>query len=793
MAILNNNPLVGASGNQGGYNINNSLRFRASASAYLSRTPASATNRKTWTWSGWVKKSNVTTYNTLFFANAGGNTNIQIQFLDDNTLRLFQQFSGVDSFVLVPTQVFRDPSAWYHIVVAVDTTQATSSNRAKMYINGQQVTAFSTATYPSLNLDTTINSTVAHYVGHSPSGPYYLDGYMAEVNFIDGSAKVASDFGETDTTTGVWKPKAYSGTYGTNGFYLKFSDIATTSGSNAGLGKDFSGNSNYWTTNNISVTSGTTYDAMTDSPTNTSATVGNYCTINPLLDLQTYATYSEANLKVSTTASAGFSMRMQSKGTMAIPSSGKWYFAANASDCGIGMANDDPNRTQYGPSISTTHVRYQSGGEVLLNGSVYATVASFTSTDEVGLAIDMDALTVGVYKNGSLLTTVTGVTSGFTYYPMTIGNSSATAYTAFWNFGQRPFAYTPPSGYKTLNTFNLPTPTILQGNKYMDAKLYTGNGTSQTITTAASFKPDLVWIKGRSYADFHTWFDTVRGATKSISSDLTTAEVTRGTALTAFTSTGFTVGSDTLVNYNGQTTVAWQWQAGQGSSSSNTSGSITSTVSVNTTAGFSIVTYTGNGSSPVTIGHGLGVAPKFIIIKDRSVASSWVVQHTSLGWTQGFLGITTAAASTSTLFSNNTAPTSSVFTVGGYSNNNAENYVAYCWAEIAGFSAFGSYTGNGSTDGTFVYTGFRPKFVVIKVSSTTNSWEIFDTSRDTYNASGLRLFAESSSAEVDSRPYIDILSNGFKLRSTGTGINGSGSTYIFMAFAENPFKNSLAR
>jgi hypothetical protein len=535
---------------------------------------------------------------------------------------------------------------------------------------------------------------------------------------------------------------------------------------------------------------------MLDVPTNTSATVGNYCTINPLLDLQTYATYSEANLKIVTTASAGFSMRMNSKGTMSIPSSGKWYFAANASDCGVIIGSDDPNRTQYGSSLLPTNVRYQSGGDVLLNSTAYATIASFTITDEVAFAIDMDALTVGIYKNGSLLITVTGITAGFTYYPMTITNSSSTAYTAYWNFGQRPFAYTPPSGYKTLNTFNFPTPTILQGNKYMDATLYTSTGTSQVVVNQGQFKPDFVWTKVRGTTSNHTQVDSVRGADKFLVSNSTAAEGTDANYVTSFNSNGFSLGSS---NYSsGNTLVAWQWQAGQGSTSSNTSGSITSTVSVSTTAGFSVLTWTGNGSAGATIGHSLGVAPKWIIVKRRnSSGDDWLHYHTSLGATKS-IAFDTGAAITSSTRWNNTEPSSTLITLGTSTgvNGSGATYVAYCWAEIAGFSAFGSYTGNGSTDGPFVYLGFRPAFVMVKCSSSDQggnaSWRMYDDARNPSNVVNAEIYADLSNAEAtDTR--MDFTSNGFKIRATTTGINGSGATYIFMAFAENPFKNANAR
>jgi len=340
------------------------------------------------------------------------------------------------------------------------------------------------------------------------------------------------------------------------------------------------------------------------------------------------------------------------------------------------------------------------------------------------------------------------------------------------------------------------TPTIPAGNLFMNATLYTGNGGTQTVSNGpagASFTPDFIWIKNRtSGSEGQDWNDTVRGLNKQLYSNTTNQEYNSTDQITAFTSTGFTTGASGTTNANGNSLVAWMWKAG-GTAVSNTAGSITSQVSANTTSGFSIVTYTGNGTIPSTIGHGLGVAPQFIIIKDRSVISNWVVQHNSLGWTQGFLGISTVAATSSSAFSNNTAPTSSVFTVGAYSNNNSENYVAYCWAPIAGYSQFGSYTGNGSTDGPFIYTGFRPRFVMIKSSSATGAWELFDTSRNTYNVAQNWLLANTSDAEVSGTLLIDILSNGFKFRDSGSDNNTNGATYIYAAFAEVPFKFANGR
>jgi hypothetical protein len=332
----------------------------------------------------------------------------------------------------------------------------------------------------------------------------------------------------------------------------------------------------------------------------------------------------------------------------------------------------------------------------------------------------------------------------------------------------------------------------------MDATLFTGNNSTNTITNAAGFKPDFVWTKSRVNAYNHDLYDSVRGINRTLFSNSTNAESTLTNTLTSFNSNGFTLGVNDDANFvNGSAAVAWQWQAGQGSASSNTSGSITSTVSVNATAGFSVVTYTGTGAN-ATVGHGLGVAPKWVLVKSRTTAENWMNYHTSIGATKYiYLDGTGAAVTLSTIW-NNTAPTSSVFSIGTNVtvNQSSTNYVAYCWAEIAGFSKFGSYTGNGSADGPFVYTGFRPKYVMIKrTDGGTNNWVIFDSSRNTYNATGKELKANTSAAEYDgdSTNPNDFLSNGLKIRHDGTAMNIASGTYIYMAFAENPFKNSNAR
>ena len=793
MSVINTQPLIGASGQStGGYTIAKSLRFRNSASAYLSRTPGSTGSQTTWTWSAWVKRGKLTssTENTLFTAYSSISDRVFFGFPSNlDTLQVYSPNGGTIN--LLTSAIFRDPAAWYHVVLKLDTTQATSTNRLIIYINGVVQTL--SGTFPAQNTTWRVNSTANHFIGQNGNSDGYFDGYMSDAYFIDGQALTPSSFGETDSITGVWKPKAFSGTYGTNGFYLPFTDVATTSGSNAGLGKDFSGNGNYWTTNNISVTAGATYDSMTDVPTLTSATVANYCVLNPLTAGSTISVF-DGNLRI--TASGTYTSDII-RGSIGV-SSGKWYWEAtpvNSTFAGwvAGIVDVTLSGTNYSNLASNKSYAYGGDAGEKYNGqtgSAYG--ATYNAGDVIGVAFDATAGTLTFYKNNtSQGTAFTGISGTFT--PLVLLNGVNSGQVNI-NFGQRPFTYTPPSGYVALNTYNLPTPTIAAGNKYMDATLYTGTLLSNSITNAGSFKPDLVWVKSRSAATDHKLTDSVRGVTKGLISNTQGVETTDTQGLTAINSNGFTVGTDTNYNNLTATYVAWQWQAGQGSTSSNTSGSITSTVSVNASAGFSIVTYTGNNTAGATIGHGLGVKPNLIIIKNKNVGTTnWLTYSSVLGATK-FLKIeSTDSAGTSILPFNNTEPTSSVFSVGAWDvpNGSGNSHIAYCWTEIAGFSKFGSYTGNNSTDGPFVYLGFRPKFLLIKSSSVSaTSWLMLDSSRNTFNIVNSYLIADGSGAEGTYAGW-DFLSNGFKIRNTAA--NGSGETVIYAAFAETPTKFANAR
>ena len=334
--------------------------------------------------------------------------------------------------------------------------------------------------------------------------------------------------------------------------------------------------------------------------------------------------------------------------------------------------------------------------------------------------------------------------------------------------------------------------TIKKPSDYFNTKLYTGNASTNAIT-GIGHQPDMVWLKSRSFAQNHEMYDAVRTATKRLYPNGSFAEDTNSTGLTAFNSDGFTLGSSNAINKSGDTFVSWNWKA-NGSGSSNTTGSINSTVSANTTAGFSIVSYTGTGSN-ATVGHGLGVAPSMMIVKQRNSTENWTVYHSSIGNPAQYMELNRdVAVLTNSLVWNSTNPTSSVFSIGtnARTNNNTSTYIAYCFAKKKGFSRFGSYVGNGSSDGSYIHLGFKPAFYIIKRTDTTGAWIIKDNLRPGYNVNGSYLVANDTIAEATGSGNVasDEVSNGFKIRGTSSALNTSGGTYIYMAFAENPFVTS---
>jgi len=764
------------------YAITKSLRFRSSNSAYLSRTPGSAGSRTTWTFSVWLKRGVLTgPTKEIFTASSGG----EIYFGPDSLT-----FYDNSTSYFTTSQIFQDPSAWYHIVIVWDTTQATSSNRIKVYVNGTRVTSFAATNYPAQNTTSSFNNNTLHYIGeYFGGGSYYYDGEMAEINFIDGQALTSLSFGATSPTTGVWQPIAFVGTYGTNGFYLPFTNTTSTTT----LGYDSSGNSNNWTTTGFSLTAGSTYDSMTDSPTLTSATNSNYATFNPLVKVYSQPTLSNGNLL--STAPAGWSSAI---GTIGL-TSGKWYWEIvnGAADAFVGICGSNATLATDPPQSSTATILYYGNTGNKRIDTVDTAYGTAFSTQTIGVALDIDGGTIVFYRNNVSQGSISLSSStlyGKTIFPL----SGVISTTATVNFGQQGFTYTPPSGYVALNTYNLPTPAIVQGNQYMDATIYPGTGPSQAIMNAGQFQPDFVWMKRRNFAGSNILQNSVTGVTKGLSSDDTSSQFTDGTTLTAFNANGFTVNGNSQTNAQGSNYVAWQWQAGKGVTSTNTSGTITSTVCVNTTLGFSVVTYPGNNTVGATRGHGLNALPKMILIKGTTGTYSvdqWHVYHASIPITQGLILNSSGAAITSSYFWNDTNPTTSVFSTSSGSSNNGSgtNYVAYCWSEIPGFSAFGSYLGNGSASGAFVYTGFQPKFIMIKSSTLgSTNWVMLDTARIPANTSAdAYLFANLTDTESNFT-FVNILSNGFQVNSTGSYANSSGNTYIYAAFASNPFKYANA-
>ena len=525
---------------------------------------------------------------------------------------------------------------------------------------------------------------------------------------------------------------------------------------------------------------------------------GNYATMNPLAAFSSPVVLSNGNLDVST---SGLSEDWTGAVATIAQKSGKWYaefnitakHASNHINVGINPLN---RQNTYLQGDSTSGHYYTSDGKFWNANSLGGSYASYDAGDVIGVAVDMDTNNdVKFYKNGSLQGTVS-LNSNITTYgfqfavaPYAQGGSTVTSLSC--NFGQRAFAHSAPSGYKALNTASLPTPTIADGSEYFDTVLYTGTGAAKTIS-GLNLSPDMAWIKERNDTNWHRIIDVVRGQ-KELFPNEQNAEASFSQGLNSFNSDGFTLGtgSDSNVNTNNNTYVGWLWDAGS-STATNTSGSITSQVRANPTAGFSILTFT-NTTSNSTVGHGLNAKPDMIIWKKRNGTSHWGVYHSSLGATKViYLNLTNAAA-TGSEFWNNTEPTSSVITTKGEPDSfgSAGDTVMYVFTAVAGYSSMGSFETNGSADNVFVHTGFRPRYIIWKRHDGTNSWGIFDTARSTTNVAGPQLLANTSDAE-STGTYVDILSNGFKLRNSGFG---SGQNYIYYAVAENPFQanGGLAR
>ena len=582
------------------------------------------------------------------------------------------------------------------------------------------------------------------------------------------------------------------------------------------LGLDRSGNNNNWTVHGI-----TDSDQMLDTPTN------NFATLNPLHN--NGGSLAEGNLKYTDAGSNGWD---NSKSTLGV-SSGKWYWELFANtlesshrQC-ASIAGESASLGYLPGQYEDMGVTYYSNGNKYFqplhgnDGVSYG--ASWATGDVISIALDMDAsggkvyfAKNGVWQNSGDPVAGTGYAiTGFTNYDDVYFAQSGQYFSGgiqTFNFGQDSsfagnktaqgnadsrgkgdFYYTPPSGFLALCTQNLPEPAVIP-SQHFNTVLYTANNSTNAIT-GVGFRPDFIWTKSRSNPYSHDLYDAVRGIGRRVQSNRDYAENTLSNTIESFDSDGFTVGASDNGNSTGNS-VSWNWKA-NGSGSANTNGSITSTVSANTVAGFSIVSWTSPGLSSgqsATVGHGLSTTPDMVIIKRRDSAGNWLVGTTDLSWNWFLYLNTTSGAGTSAGAWNNTAPTSSVFTIGSYDHVSSGTQVAYCFHSVDGYSKVGSYVGNTDTDGTFVYTGFRPKFILMKHTTGSYDWGIWDSARDTYNVAQTKLKANDLSADTTgTNQYIDFLSNGFKFRNNSVWDNGSGATYIYLAFAEQPFKYSNAR
>lgn len=755
-----------------GYRIQRSLRFNNAEVAQLTRTFGAPTDRNKWTLSMWVKRVGFGGTPSLF----GTDVNNFFGFSASGSLTSI--IGGAVHCDSVNISLLRDPAAWMHFW----TYYGGSAQGSYIYINNQPI-----ASAAEVDNSCPLNTAIAHYIG----GLYIFDGYLADVIFVDGQVLNPGFFAETDPVTGAWVPKKYAGTFGNNGFWLNFADNSSA----AALGTDISGRGNHWTPASISAT--TDSDSFVDSPTRYGAdngyggeVRGNYCVMSRL-DPGPYD-IPKSNGKLDLTVAAGTPANpFGSRGTFWMSvGSGKWYFeyACTARELSAGdwqMVGVLGELVQY-PNGGNRAGDYSNGWAYSCNGtkrnnSVDAAYgATWTNGDVIGVAVDMIACTITFYKNG--------VSQGVAYSNVVVVvtpivdmyRHGITTQTGTLNFGARPFTYPAPAGHKALCTTNLLDPPIKRGDDYFTTNIRTGTGAAFNVI-GKRFQPDLVWQRTRNASDFYL-YDSARGATKELNHPTLAHETTQATGVTSFNADGFSAGS--RHSFSGSPFVDWLLKRG-------------------VVPGFDIVTYTGNGAVR-TIAHGLGAVPQVMIVKERSAAGTyhWYVYHAVHGPTKYLVLSLDSPVGTDPNLWNNTAPTSTVFTLGTNVgvNENGGQFLAYLFAEVPGFSKFGFYYGNGSLDGPHVYCGFRPAWLMIKRTDIAMNWSLTDIAR---NADKSRLgnpeiwyvFANLTIAEATQAAHgdIDFVANGFKVREDGVAYNVANAFHVFMAFAESPFKYACAR
>jgi len=807
---------LGASNAEEEYEIAKSLRFNDDDSPHLTFSPSSATNRKTFTFSFWTKlgPTAATSGNAnLFHAGANSITDgfFEMRFgAAGFRVRYCDGGGGGNAKYKTTNAKYKDVAKWYHCVCAVDTTQGTADDRIKFYINGVQETDLfddgSNTAAVDQNHDFLVNNNQEHVIGYGKGWNGAVDGYtdqlLAEWHFIDGSALTPDNFGKTKASTGEWIPIEYTGSHGTNGYYLSFGDSSA-------LGNDDSSNSNNWSPNNFGTSNDHDNDSLTDSPTS------NYCVLD-CLDLGG-ASVTNGGLETNTASGSGHNPFWSTIGL----TSGKWYCEAKAiGGFGVGMFMQLASKQEHGKidhdqdtsswtGSATAPQPFKAYNYLTQYGNLYhgnqssgQNVADYLpdcSIDDIFMmAFDLDAGKIWWGRNGTW-----GDAGSGTGNPATGANpaydninSSPNQSDEIWcvagmdtnthhfsfNFGQQPWAYTPPTGFNPITTQNLPEPVIKDPSKYFDTVLYTGNGANQTISSLG-FQPDLVWFKSRETTYDNEIYDSVRGVEKGLYTNTNAAEFDDDDALTAFNSNGFTVGDDPACNQSNAKILSYSWKK-------------------TAAAGFDIVGWTGNATNR-TISHSLGVVPEMMIVKLRGAADVWKVYHKDLGNTKFLMLNTADAAQTESGNWNDTTPTSSVISIGTDNavNKNSTDVIAYLFASVAGYSKVGAYYGNGNQEGPVIYTGFKPAWVLIKNTEHSNSyWNLHDNKRDTYNPVNTVIYPNTSDDEeaysltTASSTNKNFFSNGFQIYSThDPEMNANDEKYIYLAFAERPFKYANTR
>jgi len=778
------------SGGVSAYTVDKSCMFDYASGSYLTRTPGSAGNRRTWTMSVWLKvtRKPSSTGGGLVFYQAGST---EFRWSDSND----QMYLIDGSSYKISTGKLRDTTGWFHLCIIADTPQGTASDRFKVYINGA-VPTLTTDSAPSQDFDFDVNDTQAQNIGKE--GSNYWDGYMAEFHLIDGTAKAVGDFGETNDE-GVWVPKKYTGGgYGTCGFHLDFADSAD-------LGDDNSGQGNDWSEQNIAAA-----HQSSDSPTN------NYCTWNYNYDMESDITLSEGCQNFLNSAGA----QDKAVGTM-FPRHGKWYWevrwVSGSSGGQVGLSQNDVgsnhelgSNNSTGTGISFGYRSYD--GKTYKNSTLSTFGATWSAGDIIGVAWDVDNGKIYFAKNNSWQNSgdptsgATGTGSPYSLSSTSHGgggwapavcNEGSSLYEA--RFDEAKWSYSAPTGYKALCTANMDEPTIKDPSAKFDCLEYAGNGsgTKRTDISWDNMQPDAVLVKNRSQNDAWMLHDVARGVTNYVYwNDRADEAGPGGFGADGFGSAGtanqlrvFT--SDDKYNASSENYLVHGWYCG-GSGSSNTNGSInTTTTYVDTTSKVSISTYTGNGTDNATVGHGLGVTPATVMIFQRSNND----HHPVISWETGqsafsekFYADTIGDAFTS-VGNMVKAGSSTTFTLGTDPgiNRSSGTFVAYCFAEVEGFSKFGTYTGNADAAGPYVYCGFAPESIWIKCDKSNEPWNAFSRTVNPYNPAVNFLWLNDVNENITTNDTtVDFLSNGFKITGNDTRVNDSGTSILFMAFARHP-------